>query len=191
MDIQLFMGKMDGGRRVFFTVKRRNVCFCDNLRYNWRQAAESRLSIQTLGTMFETPPTLGVSIIISTLNRVHSLGKTLGSLRNLDIPPHLDYEILVVDNGSTDKTRIAQNELIKNYPGECRYFVQPKKGKSNALNLVVPQARGEILVFTDDDVVVDRNWIRALWDALNTNGEALAVQGKILLQEEVGELPSG
>jgi len=139
--------------------------------------------------MFETPPTLGISVIICTLNRAESLRKTLESLRRLDIPPDLDYEILVVDNGSTDDTCKLLKELTEKDPDEFRYFVHPKKGKSRALNIGIEKARGNIFAFTDDDVVVDRNWIRVLRDTFNTHREVIAVQGRILLQEEIRELP--
>lgn len=140
-------------------------------------------------SIIKEPSPLDISIIICTLNRSHSLRRVLESLLRLNITPDLDYEVLLIDNGSTDNTHTLLTEFVKNNPRRYRYFFQPQKGKSRASNTGIENARGDIAVFTDDDVTVDSNWIQAFWNAFQTNENVIAVQGKILLQEQIVHMP--
>ncbi len=130
-----------------------------------------------------------VSVIICTLNRKDFLQATLESLRNLKTSDGLTHEVLLIDNGSTDKTRDVISSFVERNPELYKYHFEPKEGKSNALNLGIQHARGKIIAFTDDDVVVDENWIQALWDTFVEREEIVGVQGRILLQEEIKRLP--
>lgn len=130
-----------------------------------------------------------VSVIICTLNRKDLLRETLESLRNLKTTDGLSHEILVIDNGSSDGTRDAVDNFLRLDPQKYKYHFEPKEGKSNALNSGIRHARGKIIAFTDDDVVVDENWVQALWDTFVKRKEIVGVQGRILLQEEIECLP--
>lgn len=130
-----------------------------------------------------------ISIIICTRNRSDYLARNLESLQNLKTSDGLTHEVLLTDNGSTDKTRDVMNSLVRKKPETYKYYFEPKEGKSNALNLGVQHARGKIVAFTDDDVIVDENWIQALWDTFVEREEIIAVQGRILLQKEIERLP--
>jgi len=94
-----------------------------------------------------------VSIIVPVLNREETIGKCIESLLSLDYP---SYEIIVVDNGSTDKTR----EIISRYP--VKLLIENKRGSYVARNKGLSIARGEIVAFTDSDCVVDRSWLKIL-----------------------------
>jgi GT2 family glycosyltransferase len=102
----------------------------------------------------------------------------------------VSHETIVIDNGSTDETREVAHAFVKNHPETYKYYFEPNGGKSVALNAVIPHITGKILVFTDDDVIVGREWVQAIWDTFTRNENATAVQGRILLQEELGALPA-
>ena len=132
---------------------------------------------------------IDISVIICTREREKSLSTTLTSLQNLRLAADLTYEFLLIDNGSSDKTRELVHSFMGTNPEIYRYYFEPRKGKSNALNLGIRNARGKIIAFTDDDVIVDPNWLQKLWDAFVDNEHIVAVQGRILLQRELGTLP--
>jgi glycosyltransferase involved in cell wall biosynthesis len=99
-----------------------------------------------------------VSIIICTRNRGNDLRQTLETIGKLDVPADLPTEVLVVDNGSTDHT----SDVVRNAKlpvMDLRYVNAPRKGKGNAYNAGMAQAKGDIFLFTDDDVRPPSNWI--------------------------------
>lgn len=103
-----------------------------------------------------------VSIIIATYNRCQSLKGTLESLSQQTLDHSFDHEIIVVDNNSTDQTKTTVESFMPRFDGKLRYFLEPKRGKSNALNKGVKEARGEIIAFTDDDVIADPFWLMSM-----------------------------
>ena len=132
---------------------------------------------------------IDISVIICTRERAESLSTTLTSLQNLRLAAGLTYELLLIDNGSSDKTRELAHSFMETNPEIYRYYYEPKKGKSNALNLGIQKAQGDILAFTDDDVIIDPNWLQEFWDTFAEREDVLAIQGKILLSKEIGQLP--
>ena len=129
------------------------------------------------------------TVIICTRNRKERLAATLESLQMLVTADCLTYEILVIDNGSDDGTRELVLEFVARDPQKWKYFSEPEKGLSRARNCGIRHARGKIIAFTDDDVIVDPNWLSALWNAFESRPDVIAVQGKVLLQEEIEHLP--
>ncbi|ACD83456.1 Glycosyltransferase [Methylacidiphilum infernorum V4] len=92
-----------------------------------------------------------VSVIVCTYNGAKTLTDCLSSLKRLQYP---DYEIIVVDDGSTDHTR----KILHQFP-EVIAFHQPNKGLSAARNLGIEKATGEIVAFTDSDCMADPDWL--------------------------------
>jgi glycosyltransferase involved in cell wall biosynthesis len=97
------------------------------------------------------------SVVIATYNRAADLRSTLASLAGLQ--PDGAWEVIVVDNNSTDDTRRVVEEAARAFPVECRYLVERQQGRSPALNAGIRAARGEIVVTTDDDVRVPADWL--------------------------------
>jgi len=124
-----------------------------------------------------------VSIIICTRNRADSLREMLASIGRCDVPADLPTELLVVDNGSTDHTReITAHAELTNIP--VRYIHEPRKGKGYAYNTGMANARGNVFLFTDDDVRVPRQWVDEMTRPI-MSAHADAVQGQIELAAEV------
>jgi glucosyl-dolichyl phosphate glucuronosyltransferase len=123
------------------------------------------------------------SIIIATCNRAPALQQTLRRLGEVSVPPGWDVELIIADNGSADDTAaVAANTRLQNM--EVRYLFDGRKGKSNALNSSLAQARGEILLFTDDDVAPAKDWIERIGPPL-LKGECDAIVGRIDLAPEL------
>jgi glycosyltransferase involved in cell wall biosynthesis len=91
----------------------------------------------------------------------------------------IEWEVLVVDNNSSDQTRQVAYEFCRRQPSRFRYVFEPHQGKSHALNTGIGESRGEVLAFTDDDVTVDRAWLRNLTAALH-GGEWSGAGGRTL-----------
>jgi glucosyl-dolichyl phosphate glucuronosyltransferase len=108
---------------------------------------------------------MDVSVILCTWNRSKTLAVVLASLEASVVPESVEWEVLVVDNNSTDDTRAVCESVAKRNPGRFRYFFEAKQGKSNALNTGIREASGKILAFTDDDVTVHQDWIAQTFDA--------------------------
>jgi glucosyl-dolichyl phosphate glucuronosyltransferase len=126
-----------------------------------------------------------ISVLISTRNRAASLRRTLDSLL---VPSNLqakDWELLVVDNGSTDETPTVSEEFAKQFPGLMRALVEKRAGKSLALNQAIAAARGDILALTDDDVLCAPDYIEAVRRTFSAH-PADGAQGRILLDIEGG-----
>jgi glucosyl-dolichyl phosphate glucuronosyltransferase len=103
-----------------------------------------------------------ISVIVSTYNRADILRTTLETLSNLVVPVDLTWELLIVDNNSTDSTRAVVQHFAQTANFPVRYLFEEVQGKSAALNRAVGEARGEIIAFTDDDVVADPHWLSNL-----------------------------
>ena len=122
---------------------------------------------------------LNVSVIVCTLNRCESLARALDSVAALTVPGSVEWEVLVVDNGSTDGTRGVVEDFSLRYPGRFRHLYEPRPGKSHALNRGVAESRGEVLAFTDDDVTVETQWLWNLTAGV-CRGECSGAAGRIL-----------
>lgn len=105
---------------------------------------------------------MNISVILCTYNRCQSLAKALDSVATQTFSEPVEWEVLVVDNNSRDQTREVVEDFSCRYPGRFRYLFELRQGKSYALNTGIREARGDVLVFTDDDVTVQPTWLRNL-----------------------------
>jgi len=124
-----------------------------------------------------------ISIIVCTYNRVELLEKTLESLLAMK-EPAADYEILVVDNNSTDGTRDAVYSKISQERASLSYIRERNAGLHNVRHRGAIEARGDIICYQDDDQMVDKLWLEAVVETFNTT-DADLVGGKILPVYEV------
>jgi glucosyl-dolichyl phosphate glucuronosyltransferase len=117
------------------------------------------------------------SIVVPTFNRAEELRKTLHSLAGLSTKA--PWEVIVIDNNSTDDTRHAVVEAQQRFPVELRYIFEPEQGRSAAMNAGIRAARGEIIATTDDDVKVEPDWLDKAGEALDAL-DCDYVGGKVL-----------
>lgn len=110
-----------------------------------------------------------VSVIVPTYNRAKLLSRTLDALH---AQTFRSYEILVVDDGSTDDTP----GVVSRYGG-VRYFRQPNKGPAAARNLAIQNARGQWIAMTDDDTIPQPTWLEAFARALESNPDWVGAEG--------------
>ncbi len=101
---------------------------------------------------------MNASIIVCTYNRAESLRDTLRALRAQKAHPSCEWEVVVVDNNSQDHTRKVVEEVRREWP-LLRYEFEQAQGLSHARNHGIAAARGEVLLFTDDDVLPEPDWL--------------------------------
>lgn len=109
-----------------------------------------------------------ISVVVCTRNRTSYLKNCLHALMNLDYP---DYEIIVVDNApSNDETY----EYVSTLP--VKYVIEKRPGLDWARNMGIKEAKNSIVAFTDDDALVDKQWLQEISRAF-ANNEVMAVTG--------------
>ena len=104
-------------------------------------------------------PRCDVTVLVCTFNRSADLAATLDSLKHLQVDAPLTWEVIVVDNNSTDDTREVVARRAREFPTALHYLFEATQGKSNALNTGLRAARGRLIAFTDDDVRVPTQWL--------------------------------
>jgi O-antigen biosynthesis protein len=118
-----------------------------------------------------------VSVVVATCSNPRGLERCVSSILACD---YEEFEVIVVENrpGSAD----TRARLARRFPNETRlrYVEEPVRGASRARNAGLARAKGEIVAFTDDDVVVDRRWITASVQALTRWDDIACVTGLIL-----------
>ena len=118
-----------------------------------------------------TPAALDATVLIATFNRAALLDDTLRSIRSLLVSKGRRWEVIVVDNNSSDNTRAVVERQARDFPVRLRYLFEARQGRSSALNAGIKAAAGEVIAFTDDDVLVAPGWLDAACDEL-TGGDA-------------------
>jgi glucosyl-dolichyl phosphate glucuronosyltransferase len=106
-----------------------------------------------------------LSVIVATYNRAGNLKDTLDALKCQELTGDQSLEILVVDNNSKDETEQVVMAVAEQSPWPIHYFLELKQGVSHARNRGIAEARGEFLIFTDDDVIPASQWVQSLWSA--------------------------
>src|SRR5262245_42939318 len=119
-----------------------------------------------------------VSIVIPTYNRSALLRRTVKSV--LDQRTPISFEVIVIDNNSSDDTRDIVRSLIETNADKVRYLFERKQGNAHARNKGVGEARAAIIAFVDDDVTVDSNWLSSLKVVLDSRSDLSFVGGKVL-----------
>ena len=118
-----------------------------------------------------------VTIAICTYNRADLLDGTLQLIQRLVVPPTVAWEVVVVDNSSTDRTAEVLQAHADSWP--VRTFFESKRGLSHARNRCVAEARGEWILFTDDDVRVQPDWLQQFVIAIDRHPDAQGAGGPV------------
>jgi glycosyltransferase involved in cell wall biosynthesis len=119
---------------------------------------------------------MSLSLALCTYNRAQLLERALASLAECD-PPRGDWELLLIDNNSRDRTR----EIARGFEGRLplRYLFEETQGLSAARNLALRECRGDVLLFTDDDLRFDREWLRTYVSAFAARPESGWFGGRV------------
>jgi glycosyltransferase involved in cell wall biosynthesis len=136
--------------------------------------------------------TPAVSVVIATYNRAGLVQETIDSVLKQTFR---DFELLIVDDGSTDDTE----EVLKSYGGRLRYLRQENRGASAARNLGVRHARASWISIQDSDDICAPNHLETLWNAVQkrpgvgmvfANGaylDDLAPKGKTIIPRKISQ----
>ena len=115
-----------------------------------------------------------ISIIVPAYNEEKFISACISSLEKQDFNKE-NYEVIVVDNGSTDNTA----QKVKKF--NVKLIYEPKKGISYAVNKGVLEAKGKIIAVTNADTVAFPNWIPNIYKAFKNNPNAVIVSGRLIL----------
>ncbi|MEM7028484.1 MAG: glycosyltransferase [Chloroflexota bacterium] len=133
----------------------------------WKPSDLIQPPVKSLG---QSPPL--VTVAVCTRDRGDDLSQCLEALATLDYP---QLDILIVDNAPSDT---STQEIVARYP-TMRYTVEPRPGLDWARNRAIIEAKGEIVAYTDDDVVVSPQWVRAIVAVFEEHPEVMAVTGLV------------
>jgi glycosyltransferase involved in cell wall biosynthesis len=103
----------------------------------------------------------------------------MDNIAALTMPEFVEWEVLVVDNNSSDQTRAVIEDFARRLPGRIRHIFESQPGLSHARNAGIREARGDIVAFTDDDVSIPPTWLQSLTRNLN-DGEWSGAGGRVL-----------
>jgi glycosyltransferase involved in cell wall biosynthesis len=120
-----------------------------------------------------------ITVIVCTYNRSRTLAKTIESVASQILPQSLSWELLVIDNNSSDDTRQVVEDFQRRYPERIRYSFEPQQGLSHARNTGIRETRSEILAFLDDDEIAVPAWLQSLTASLHS-GEWAGAGGRVL-----------
>ena len=120
---------------------------------------------------------MDVTVVICTFNRARLLDAALEAMSHLRVPPGVGWELLVVDNNSSDDTPGVISAHASRLP--LRGIRETAQGLSHARNRGLGEANGSLIAYTDDDTLVDVNWLASLLDARGRFPGAAAFGGPI------------
>lgn len=123
------------------------------------------------------PAAPDITVLICTRNRANQLKNVLTSAAAMRVPSGLRWEMVVVDNGSSDHTADVVQSFGDRLP--VRVVREEAAGLSNARNRGVAEAQGRYICWTDDDVLIDEGWLAAYAEAFERHPEAAVFGGRI------------
>ncbi len=121
-----------------------------------------------------------ISVIVCTYNRERYIGKCLEHLHNQRADKKL-YEVIIVDNNSTDQTAEICKAAVAKYPETTfNYFFEPNQGLSHSRNRGIRESKGTIIAFLDDDAFASPDYIFNLNQCFTSQSGVTAIGGKII-----------
>lgn len=120
---------------------------------------------------------MDVSILICTWNNDKRLDKTLEYICGMRVSKEIEWEVVAVDNNSTDSTK----EVIQSFDNllPIKYVYEPVQGLARAHNAGLDVVKGDLILFTDDDVEPSQKWLMAYWEAYQDRKEGYYFGGAI------------
>jgi glycosyltransferase involved in cell wall biosynthesis len=131
-----------------------------------------------------------ISVVICTYNREKFIGKALECLSMQDLPKD-KFEILIVDNRSTDRTAAICREFIAAHPDlSVRYVFEDKKGLSFARNRGLQESIAPIITYIDDDAEAVPGFLKAIFLFFEANPSAIGIGGRVIPKFSESEEPA-
>lgn len=131
---------------------------------------------------------LDISVLIATHNRAEILRQTLENMTKLDVDG-LKVEFVVIDNNSSDNTAQVIDSFKCKLP--LKHLFEPRPGKNCALNKALNEVPlGQIVVFTDDDVEPESNWLRTIKSVTDRWPDQMIFGGKIHVISPIKDAPA-
>lgn len=124
-----------------------------------------------------------VTVAVSTHNRQDTIGDCLASLVAQNLPEDA-FEVVVVDDGSTDRTVEIVGGFVGDGPPPVRLLRQPHRGLSVARNRAISEGRGDLICFIDDDAVATTGWLAAMVGAADRHHSTECFAGRLILRLE-------
>lgn len=123
---------------------------------------------------------MGLSVVISTRNRAERIQGVIRAFERCRVPAHVDWEIVLIDNGSSDHTaRVLKTEQEKRaLPLVVMHQTIP--GKCRSINYARPYLRGDLVIFSDDDMEPSAGWLEAYAEACRKHPDASGFTGRIV-----------
>ncbi len=125
-----------------------------------------------------------ISVLICTRNRAESLDAALQRFFAQRFTGGYEFELIIIDNASTDETKQVIERCVAERPGMARYLFEKRRGLTFARNTGLRAARGEVVVFTDDDVLVTGNWLDEIHREFAADPSLCILGGRVLLASE-------
>lgn len=124
---------------------------------------------------------MDLSIVMSTCNRAADTQRFLESLETIQCRAGIQWEVIVVDNNSTDATPTVVSDYIPRAGFPLRLVKETRKGRSAGINAGINAAAGRYLALTDDDIIVTPNWAQEIIDHFDRHDNAGCIGGMVKL----------
>jgi glucosyl-dolichyl phosphate glucuronosyltransferase len=120
------------------------------------------------------------TLLVCTYNRAADLREALQTALAQETGGRFSFEVVVVDNNSTDDTRAVVEEFVAAGHTNLRYIFEGRQGKSYALNTGLAAARGRLYTIVDDDFVLPPDWLANIFEGFRAHPDVSFVSGKVL-----------
>ena len=130
---------------------------------------------------------LNISVVICTYNRDKFIGEALESLTNQSLPSD-NFEIIIVNNNSTDNTEnICKNFITKNPGLDIKYVIESNQGLSFARNRGIAESKYDIITYIDDDAYAKPDFLELIFNYFNQHPQTAGIGGKVTPRYEIEE----
>jgi glycosyltransferase involved in cell wall biosynthesis len=123
---------------------------------------------------------MDISLLVCTYNRCGELKELLDSAVSQDTEGGFEYEVVVVDNNSSDRTRQVVHDLIERGHPNVRYLFEPRQGKGAALNTGLAALRGSYYAIADDDLLLPPDYLARIVATFRARADISFLGGKVL-----------
>src|SRR6201990_120099 len=137
-----------------------------------------------------TDTSFSISVVVCTYNRAKFIGMALDCLSRQTLSADR-FEVLIIDNKSTDRTAVICHQFIADHPGlNIRYFLEENKGLSFARNRGMQEASAPIITFIDDDAEAVQGFLAAILGFMESHVSAIGVEGQVIPKYSESSEPS-